>query len=162
MSGFFTSQLNSNADSFVDALSQAIDINGGSDEERKALNNELSKAQIEYDLQIAALGLKTDQAYLEDLDSARKNQVAIQESKQASWLAKNIQPVLSIAIIGLTFWLYWLIIFNSNSLSGANQNIVIYILGALTTVSTQVASYYFGSSHGSTDKNQALIELAKK
>jgi hypothetical protein len=42
------------------------------------------------------------------------------------------------------------------------KDIVIYILGALTTVSTQVASYFFGSSQGSRDTQVMLHTMASK
>ena len=42
------------------------------------------------------------------------------------------------------------------------KDIVIYILGALTTVATQVVSYFFGASSGSADKSKALNALAKR
>jgi len=46
-------------------------------------------------------------------------------------------------------------------LKEGTKDIVIYILGALTTVATQVVSYYFGSSSGSKDKSNALNSIAK-
>jgi flagellar basal body-associated protein FliL len=42
------------------------------------------------------------------------------------------------------------------------KDILIYILGALTTVATQVVSYFFGSSSGSAEKTKALNDLFKK
>ena len=39
------------------------------------------------------------------------------------------------------------------------KDILIYILGALTTVSTQVASFYFGSSQGSKDKQKSIDSI---
>lgn len=161
MTGFFANIFSTGASTLVEAIGDAIDKNITSDEEKKALENELAKAQIQYELDKAALGLKTVEAYLGDIDSARDNQSRVQESEHSSWLAKNIHPLLSIAIIGLTFWLYWLIIFtDGNLLDGNKKDIVIYILGALTTVSTQVASYFFGSSQGSADKNKTIMDFA--
>lgn len=42
------------------------------------------------------------------------------------------------------------------------KDVIIYILGALTTVATQVVSYFFGSSTGSADKSKALNAMAKR
>jgi hypothetical protein len=42
------------------------------------------------------------------------------------------------------------------------KDIVIYILGALTTVATQVVSYFFGSSVGSADKSKTINAIMKK
>lgn len=166
---FFTDIFSGGASSLVTAVGDAIDKNVTSDEERKELDNEIGKATMQYELQMAALGLQETQAYLGDTASARDNQSRVQESEHASWLAKNVHPILAFAIIGLTFFMYWYIAFSKESstmLMAPNspmKDIVIYILGALTTVATQVVSYFFGSSSGSADKSKALNSaLAKK
>jgi hypothetical protein len=43
----------------------------------------------------------------------------------------------------------------------SRKDILIYVLGVLSAVSTQVASYYFGSSSGSKEKTDALKEALK-
>lgn len=166
---FFTDIFSSGASSLVTAVGDAIDKNVTSDEERKELDNEIGKATMQYELQMAALGLQETQAYLGDTASARDNQSRVQESEHASWLAKNVHPILAFAIIGLTFFMYWYIAFSKESSTmlmtpnSPMKDIVIYILGALTTVATQVVSYFFGSSSGSADKSKALNSaLAKK
>lgn len=165
---FLTDIFSSGATSLVSAVGDAIDKNVTSDAERKELDNEISKANMQYELQMATLGLQEKQAYLADTQSARENQSRVQESANSSWLAKNIHPLLAFSIIGLTFFMYWYIAFSDDSATkimapnSPMKDIVIYILGALTTVATQVVSYFFGSSSGSADKSRALNELAKK
>ncbi len=135
-----------------------------SDEEKKELANELAKAAMQHDAQMAALGLQETQAYLADAVSARDNQYRVQESEHASELAKNVQPMLAIGVIVLTFILYMIVIYGSTKdgfLKEGTKDIVIYILGALTTIASQVISYYFGSSAGSADKSKALSSIAK-
>ena len=124
----------------------------------------MNKASKEYEVEMATLGFQKTQAYLGDVQSAREQQTRLQESEQAGWLAKNVHSMLAIIIIGLTFILYWSLIFGDSELikNEKMKDIVIYILGALTTVSTQVAAYYFGSSQGSADKNKALASLRSK
>jgi len=166
MANFLSKMLDSGAGSLVEAVGTALDKVTTSDEERKALDNELAKAQMQHEATMASLQLQETQSFLVDTQSARQEQTKVQDSAQASWLAKNVQPILSLAIIGITFWLYYTIIFTGNSVISAPdspmKDIVIYILGALTTVSTQVVSYFFGSSQGSADKNKALMEAAKR
>ena len=73
--------------------------------------------------------------------------------------------MLAVGIIGVTFWMYWYIIFSGDEVltkNSAMKDIMIYILGALTTVSTQVASYFFGSSQGSANKSKAIDEIMRK
>ncbi len=165
---FFTDIFSSGASSLISAVGDAIDKNTTSDEERKELDNEIGKATMQYQVQMATLGLQETQAYLGDTASARENQSRVQESAHASWLSKNVHSVLALSIISLTFFMYWYIAFSeesTNKIMAPNspmKDIVIYILGALTTVATQVVSYFFGSSSGSADKTKALNELMKK
>lgn len=164
MANFFTNLLSSGASSLVEAIGDAIDKNVTSDEERKSLDNELAKASMQYQLEMATLGVKETEIYLEDTKSARENQSRVQEAEHASWMAKNVHSVLALSIVGLTFFMYWYVISNADHgmmLKPETKDIVIYVLGALTTVSTQVASYFFGSSQGSADKSRALANIAK-
>ncbi len=161
MANFLTNLFSAGAGSIVEAVGNAIDKNVTSDEERKALDNEMTKAKMQYEIEVATLGLQEKQAYLADTASARENQSRIQESEHASWIAKNVHPILAISIVGLTFFMYWYIVFSDKSTSIFKNNpelkdIIIYILGALTTIATQVVSYFFGSSSGSADKNKAI------
>lgn len=162
---FFTDLFSSGATSLITAVGDAIDKNVTSDEERKQLDNELAKSNMQYQVQMATLGLQETQAYLADTASARENQSRVQEAEHASWLAKNVQPLLAFAIMGLTFMLYAVVIYGSTQesfLKPETKDVVIYILGALTTIVTQVVSYFFGSSSGSASKSKTLDSIMKK
>jgi hypothetical protein len=156
MGNFFTNLFSAGASSFVEAIGTAIDKTVTSDEERKSLENEITKAKMQYEIEMQRLGLEETKAYLADTDSARVNQSRVQESTTASWLAKNVQPVLALGILGLTFFMYAWIIGDNHALDNGKKDIVIYVLGALTTIATQVASYFFGSSQGSADKSRTI------
>ncbi|MBW8190361.1 hypothetical protein K0504_04870 [Neiella marina] len=162
MAGFFANLFSAGASSLVEAVGDAIDKNFTSDEERQALEAEMAKASMQYELEMATLGLEEKKVHLADTASARDHQSRVQESEHASWLAKNVHPLLAVGIIGLTFFMYFWII--QGDLSEIDKNgvkdIVIYILGALTTIATQVAAYYFGSSQGSKDKQKSLDNMA--
>ena len=157
-----------NSGNLLKAVDTAIGKLDGGNEEKKELDNELGKASQQYEMQMATLGLQERQANMVDTANARENQSRVQEAEHASWLAKNVHPILAVSIIGLTFFMYWYIAFSDESASrimapdSPMKDIVIYILGALTTVATQVVSYFFGSSSGSADKSKALNALAKR
>lgn len=95
----------------------------------------------------------------QDIAHAREVHLRLQQSPSTTRLARDIQPILALAGLGLTFVtllaVIMLSVFESEKLSDA-RDIVVYILGALTTMATQIISYYFGSSKGSADKNEAL------
>ncbi len=149
----------------ADTVGDAIDKGGHTDDDHAAFEHEMRKAEMQYQLEYAKLDLEDKKAVMEDIADARVNQTLVQQAEHASWLAKNIQPLLSIFIVGVTFYLFWYILFGSDPEKLSKQgikDIVIYILGALTTISAQVVSYFFGSSHGSAEKTKSLNAVLNK
>lgn len=103
--------------------------------------------------------LKELETYAKDLDSARQREASIASSENAPLLNKIITPILALAITGLSFVLFAVLIFVN--VTAEAKDILIYILGVLSALVTQVASYYFGSSMGSKDKSDELRRVIK-
>lgn len=163
MVNFPANQLGSNANSLVTAVADAIDKVAPSDAEKKERNNELARAARHHEALQDSPERQDD--FLADIANARELERRVQESEQASWLAKNVHHLLAIGITLLTFSLYTIVILGGSKegfLKPETKDIVIYILGALTTVATQVVSYYFGSSSGSADKSRAINALSRR
>jgi hypothetical protein len=103
--------------------------------------------------------LKELETYVKDLDSARQREASIASSEHAPLINKIITPILALAITGLSFVLFAVLIFVD--VTAQAKDILIYILGVLSALVTQVASYYFGSSMGSKDKSEELKRVIK-
>ena len=103
--------------------------------------------------------LKELETYAKDLDSARQREASIASSENAPLINKIITPILALAITGLSFVLFAVLIFVEVTTEA--KDILIYILGVLSALVTQVASYYFGSSMGSKDKSEELKRVIK-
>ena len=86
--------------------------------------------------------------------------MAISTSEHSPWLNKIITSVLALGITGLTFSLFAVILFLE--VTPANKDILIFLLGNLTTLVGLVCSYYFGSSVGSKDKTKELQNIINK
>ena len=118
---------------------------------------ELMRLRLEADkLDLAELELR-----LKDVDSARDRETAIATSKDAPLLNKVITPILALAIISLTFFLFAIVMFDETPVDASRKDILIYVLGVLSAIATQIVSYYFGSSQGSKDKGDQLREAMK-
>ena len=104
--------------------------------------------------------LKKIEAQFADKDSARKREMAISTSEHSPWLNKIITSLLALGIVGLAFALFAVILFLE--VTPANKDILIFLLGNLTTLVGLVCSYYFGSSVGSKDKTEEIKGLMKK
>lgn len=126
------------------------------DPEAKA-KAQLDLAKLAQDGQLAQI-----QAEMADLDSARKREMAVATSENAPYLNKIVTPVLAIAILLATFILFGLVMFAEGVIDTTRKDIIIYVLGVLSAISTQIVSYYFGSSKGSTDKNTAIDKILNK
>jgi len=126
------------------------------DPEAKA-KAQLDLAKLAQDGQLAQI-----QAEVADLDSARKREMAVATSENAPYLNKIVTPVLAIAILVATFILFGLVMFAEGMIDTTRKDIIIYVLGVLSAISTQIVSYYFGSSKGSSDKNTAIDKMLGK
>jgi len=125
-------------------------------------------AQMEHEEELLKLRLEEDkldlaelEARLKDTNDARQREVQIATSDKAPLLNKIITPVLALGILGLTFVLFGVVMFDNTPVEASRKDILIYVLGVLSDVSTQVAAYYFGSSAGSKEKTEALKEALK-
>lgn len=118
---------------------------------------ELMRLRLEENkLDLAELELR-----LKDVDSARDRETAIATSKDAPLLNKVITPILALAIVSLTFLLFGVVMFDDTPVDASRKDILIYVLGVLSAIATQIVSYYFGSSQGSKDKSDQLKEALK-
>ena len=160
-----------------------------SDEDRMKLKQfelEHEEELLRIQLEDNKLGLEETKAYLADVADARKNQTAIQTSPDAPWYAKAIQPALAIGTVLLTFLLFFLFVSWSGAMhpvfgtdgkplldangiqrmeavmNGTQKDLIVYILGVLSAIVTQIFSYYFGSSKGSEAKTDTLNQVLNR
>lgn len=99
---------------------------------------------------------------VEDRQSARQREAQIATSADAPLLNKIVLPVLAIGVLVLSFLLFYIIAFDSDIVTVRNKDVIIYILGVLSAIDTQIVQYYFGSSSGSTQTRSFLENMVKK
>ena len=100
------------------------------------------------------------EAMTKEMDSARRREIEIAVSANAPFINKIVTPILALGTVSLTFILFLVIIFAE--VNTQSKDILIYVLGALTSAMTMVLGYYFGSSQGSKEKSAQLDELLDK
>ena len=99
---------------------------------------------------------------VEDRASARNREAQISTSADAPLLNKIVLPILAIGVMVLSFLLFYIVAFDSDVVTARNKDVIIYILGVLSAIDTQVIQYYFGSSSGSTQTRAFLEGMVKK
>lgn len=115
--------------------------------------------KLELDIKRRELDIREYEISVDNTKSAREKDVRLNESKEASWLAKNTGALLAIGTIVLTFVLFYQILYMD--IQENRKDIIIYILGALTAQAMSIYNYHFGSSTGSKEKTNQIERLIK-
>ena len=98
---------------------------------------------------------------LEDKDraSAREMNAKVQESVNASWLAKNAAYYLDFLIVGGVILLAASLFLSA--IPAENKELAYTIFGSLMTLAITVVNFHRGSSRGSADKQQTIDAFMK-
>jgi hypothetical protein len=121
---------------------------------------ELSKMAQDGELAKMANETKLLELNNANTDSARDMNAKVQESSNASWLAKNTAYALDIGIVTATIFLAWFAFMKG--VPDANKELVYMALGSLITMSGTVLNFHRGSSQGSKDKTSEIQALKDK
>lgn len=128
-------------DKTVEAVTQALTSNPANLEKLKELELEFYKIDAQ------------------DRSSARTREVEMAKA-DVHFITKNITSLLAIGILTGSMIIALLVFFVD--FPDSQENILIFVLGSLFSIATQVVSYYFGSSQGSKDKTKDIEGLMKK
>lgn len=157
--GFLQSIFSGGASQMVNAVGSVVDNVITTKEEKLQLENEIKKAELMYQVEMRKLNLQESEQRYNDVKDARAMASTVQTSSSATRLAKNVSPYLALGTTILTFALFFALIFGYCE-KGNTKEIVLYILGVLSAIVTQIFSFYFGSSQSSKDKNQTIENLS--
>ncbi len=146
------------AGKLVETVGSVIDNVATSKEEVLQHELEMKKAENQYQVDMRRLGIDETKTILADTDSARKRNAEVETSANATRLSKNISSYLAILTTVLTFALFYLVIFRNDTIHTDVKDVVIYLLGVLSTILTQVFSFYFGAARtkDKDDKDKGL------
>jgi CDP-diglyceride synthetase len=109
-------------------------------------------------IKLRELDLKELELHNADRDSARKREMEVVKS-DAHFITKNITSLLAIGTVAGAMIMTALVFFVD--FPDSQENIIIFVLGFLSSAATQVLSYYFGSSAGSKDKDAKIKDLMR-
>lgn len=156
MPNIFQKIFSGGAGEIVDKVAGAVDRFVQTKEEKDAVNLEIRKVVSEELKAMEAEHTKQLEVYQKEMDSARNREIQVATSEKAPLINKIVTPIIAMGVILLTFILFYVLMFKE---VGNEKDIIIYVLGVLSAVCTQVISYYFGSSQGSAQKQKQLDKL---
>jgi len=76
-------------------------------------------------------------------------------------VTKTTQTIIAIGIVVATFVLFYALLFKDIK-DGTAKDVILFVLGCVSSNVTQIVSYYFGSSKSSEDKTKALTNLTQQ
>ncbi|MEY2869630.1 MAG: hypothetical protein RIR01_2127 [Bacteroidota bacterium] len=158
MPNFLNKIFSGGAGQVVESVANVVDKFVQTKEEKDAANLELQKVLNSHLEVMEQEATKQLEVYQKEMDSARNREIQIATAEKAPLLNKIVTPILALSVIALTFVLFYILMFKP---VGAEKDIIIYVLGVLSAVCTQVVSYYFGSSQGSAQKQTQIDKLIK-
>lgn len=153
---FLTDLFAGGASTLVDSVGKVLDNVITTKEEKGQLDNEIRKSEMQFQLEMAKLSNEERRMVLDDMSSARNRETTIQTSENATNLSKNIMPYIALGTITITLSLFYVLIFSPDVIKSDSKEIILYILGVLSAVLTQIYSYYFGSSASSASKQKTI------
>jgi hypothetical protein len=122
-----------------------------------AAKQELAQMQQNGELAQMANDTKLVELSNANTDSARDMNAKVQESTNASWLAKNTAYALDVGIVSATIFLAWFAFIKG--VPEQNKELVYMALGSLITMCGTVLNFHRGSSQGSKDKGGEIQKM---
>jgi hypothetical protein len=158
MPNFLNKIFSGGAGQVVESVANVVDKFVQTKEEKDAANLELQKVLNTHLEVMEQEATKQLEVYQKEMDSARNREIQIATAEKAPLINKIVTPVLALIVVLLTFILFYVLMFKQ---VGNEKDIIIYVLGVLSAVCTQIISYYFGSSQGSAQKQTQIDKLIK-
>jgi len=160
--GFLQNLFSGGASTLVDSVGNVLDKVVTTKEEKMQLEIEMRKSEMQFQLDMKKLSNEEQQMILGDISSARQREVQMMNSENATKLNRNLMPIMALGTITLVLSLFFVLVFTPTIIQSESKEIVMYILGVLSAVLSQVYGYYFGSSAGSAEKSRTLAEMQNK
>lgn len=157
--GFLQNLFSSAGSTLVDSVGKVLDNVITTKEEKQTLDNEIRKSEMQFQIEMQKLSIDERRMIIEDTGNARNREIQIAQSENATKLSKNVSPYLALGTTGITLILFFILIFRPGNVPEGSKEIILYILGVLSAVLTQIYSYYFGSSASSAAKDRTISSI---
>lgn len=160
--GFLQNLFSGGASTLVASVGKVLDNVVTTKEEKMQLDIEMRKSEMQFQLDMKKLSNEEQQMILGDISNARQREVQMMSSEHATKMNRNLMPFMALGTIIIVLALFYVLIFSPAVIKGDSKEIVMYILGVLSAVLSQIYGYYFGSSAGSAEKSRTLAGMQAK
>lgn len=157
MPGFFANLIAGKTADIVESVGNVADKFITTGQEKEEFKLEVAK-EVNRSLEALAIeGNKELEIIMKDKDSSRNREIQIANSESAPKLNKIITPLLAIFITLGFFTLLTIACFHG--FPPANAELLYIMLGSLGTGWIGIVGYYFGSSIGSSKKQDTIDKM---
>ncbi len=127
----------------------------------REFEHEYQDRLLSYKQTVSAHELELAKTHQEDRASARSMQKAALQSE--GWLARNFIYLYATFITAVTFAFIFLVVFPPQAIDAGSKRIVDTVLGFLLGVSlSAIIQFFFGSSQGSSKKQEQIDKLSQQ
>ena len=109
----------------------------------------LKQAEMDFKAKMAELDIDVERIAKEDRDSARQREIAVKD-----WTPKALAIGYTVGYFAVLGWIIIVGIHAPENSTTDPTALVNILLGALSAAQVNIIGYYFGSSHGSAQKNE--------
>lgn len=114
-------------------------------------------ALLHFRQRIAELEVQMDKDYLVDRQGARDRDVAIVQAGRSNRRA----DILAFLAVGALCFCVWLVAYQQNMPAGVREAIM-FVAGVFAAAVRDVYGFEFGSSRGSKDKDELMVNLSRR
>ncbi len=159
---FLKNLFSGGANTLIDSVGKVLDNVVTTKEEKMQLDNEIRKSEMQFQVDMKKLSNEEQQMILGDMSNARQREVQMMNSEKATKLNRNLMPFMALGTILIVLALFYVLIFSPTVIKSDSKDVIMYILGVLSAVLSQIYSYYFGSSAGSAEKSRTMAGMQIK
>lgn len=163
MAGFwdlFKSPVESAGTTLVQSITGLVGKFVSSPTEKAESKLEAEKLVQDFTIKLQELAQQTEEMYIKDVEDARANETKIQETPNASWLAKNFPYIMDAFIMliwgALAIYITGRMMNFIESAKGVDMSGVWGMFSAVTALATTVLTFHRGSSKASEDKTKFI------
>lgn len=130
------------------------------------LKEDIQQAMMADRMEMEKIAEAKYEAQLKDIEDARNMQIKLNQSAMASWLSKNINPLLALFVSLIWGAMTVYLVLRMLNFIAANPNVnMTAVLGVYSAISGTMGilmNFYFGSSHSSQSKDETIATIAKQ
>ena len=132
-------------------LAKAVTGGDSSDEVQRLLSEDSEMAQM-FRLKAAQLDAELEHAFLSDRQNARDMRLNLAQLGQTDWMMCAVGAIVVLGFVATVLAAFFA------ELTEQQRYLVFSLAGLLGGMSSQVVSYFFGSSRGSAEKTRLMSE----